>query len=100
MACDVPSLLGDRSEVPCGPFAVPRAGNSREQSRTADQKPQCYRRFRGALQGSEPATFHRGDRFELAFPGCVIPVADANSCTAGSISVVALIQDQCRGPRQ
>ena len=64
MACEVPPLLGDRSEVPCGPIAVPRAGNSWEQSRTADQKPQCYCHFRWALQGSEPATFHRGDRFE------------------------------------
>jgi transcriptional regulator with XRE-family HTH domain len=29
----------------CGPFAVPRAGNSREQARTADHTAQCFRGF-------------------------------------------------------
>ena len=40
-----PRCQGDRIGALCGPFAVPRAGNSREQARTADHEPQCFRGF-------------------------------------------------------
>jgi hypothetical protein len=45
MACDMPPLPGDRSEAPCGPFAVPRAENSREQARTAGHEPPVFSRL-------------------------------------------------------
>lgn len=50
----------------CGPFAVPSAGNSREQARTGDREPQ---RFRGCSRVFPPVLgqrTYRGERFRLA----------------------------------
>jgi hypothetical protein len=51
----------------CGPFAVPRAGNSREQARTADREPQCFRGFSRVFPAVLGQRTYRGERLGLAF---------------------------------
>jgi hypothetical protein len=47
----------------CGPFAVPSAGNSREQARTADREPQCFRGFSRVFPPVLGQRTYRGDTF-------------------------------------
>ena len=46
----------------CGPFAVPSAGNSREQARTADHEPQRFREFSRMFPAVPSFGVYRGDR--------------------------------------
>jgi hypothetical protein len=48
----------DRAEL----SAVPRAGNSREQARTAGQEPQCFRGFSRVFPAVRTFNENRGDR--------------------------------------
>jgi hypothetical protein len=52
----------DRKSLRCGPFAVPRAGNSREQARTAVGKPQHLRGFSRVFPAVLGVRTYRGDR--------------------------------------
>jgi hypothetical protein len=51
----------------CGPFAVPSAGNSREQARTADREPHCFRGFSCVFPPVLGQRTYRGVRVVLAF---------------------------------
>jgi hypothetical protein len=76
------AVAGDRSRATCGPLAVPRAENSREQARTAFRDPSVCAVLSlplADLQGSEPATFHRGVRFKLAFLSRFRPLCGPDS---------------------
>jgi hypothetical protein len=52
----------DRKSLRCGPFAVPRAENSREQARTASGKPQHSRGFSRVFPAVLGVRTYRGDR--------------------------------------
>jgi hypothetical protein len=57
----------DRKSRPCGPFAVPRARNSREQARTAFRGPQCFRGISRLFPAVRTSNENRGERFRSAW---------------------------------
>ena len=57
----------DRSAVPCGPFAVLRATNSREHARTAVHEPQCFRGISRLFTAVRTSNENRGEGYRLAF---------------------------------
>jgi hypothetical protein len=52
----------------CGPFAVPRAGNSREHARTADREPQRFSLVFPRVRGCSQFQRKSGRQDALAFP--------------------------------